>query len=271
MERGPGGHAPYVRNGNITNGKEYFESRSSASKPQFRREYSQAVSEDVDWFFSRVEELEYRELCDNTLIIYTSDHGELLGEEGMIGHSLPIHPKHVYVPTVFIHPDLSSAVKRETLVRHVDLSPTILSLIGSGSQNPGATNGRDLNEESLATRGATFYNSSKSLRSITTRFESTSVWDTNGGYIFSQSGRTKHALLGLKRLLRIPWRGYARRNLIPYLRAYLGGNRVYGTPGFTEDVAKKYASDLQSDSASQSTNKRVDVPKNRLEELGYLE
>lgn len=271
MERGPGGHAPYVRNSDISSGKEYFESRSSASRSQFRQEYDQAVSEDVEWFFSRIDELDDRGILDDTLVIYTSDHGELLGEEGMIGHSLPMHPKHVYVPTVFIHPNLSKAVKRESLVRHVDLAPTILSLIGSISQNLVATNGRDLTEQSLATRGATFHWSSKSLRSIDVRFESAGAWDRNGGYIFPESGRTKHALLGLKRLLRIPWRGYARRHLVPYLRAYLRGDQVHGTPGFSKDTAKEYVSGLQSDSVEPLEDESVDVPKERLEELGYLE
>ena len=271
MERGPGGHAPYVRDSDGSNGKDYFESRSDASKSQFRQEYDQAVSEDVDWFFSRINELDERGILDETLIIYTSDHGELLGEEGMMGHSLPMHPKHVYVPTVFIHPNLSRAVRRESLVRHVDLAPTILSLIGSDSQNLVATKGRDLTENSFATRGATFHRSVKSLRSVGVRFESAGAWDSTGGYIFPESGRTKHALLGLKRLLRIPWRGYARRHPVPYFQAYLRGNQVHGTPGFNEDTAREYVRRLQSDSVEPSENESVDVPKERLEELGYLE
>ena len=271
MERGPGGHAPYVRDSDGSNGKEYFESRSDASKSQFRQEYDQAVSEDVDWFFSRINELDERGILDETLVIYTSDHGELLGEEGMMGHSLPMHPKHVYVPTVFIHPNLSRAVRRESLVRHVDLAPTILSLIGSDSQNLVATKGRDLTENSFATRGATFHRSVKSLRSVGVRFESAGAWDSTGGYIFPESGRTKHALLGLKRLLRIPWRGYARRHPVPYFQAYLRGNQVHGTPGFDEDTAREYVRRLQSDSVEPSENESVDVPKERLEELGYLE
>jgi len=271
MERGPGGHAPYVRDSDGSNGKEYFESRSDASKSQFRQEYDQAVSEDVDWFFSRINELDERGILDETLVIYTSDHGELLGEEGMTGHSLPMHPKHVYVPTVFIHPNLSRAVRRESLVRHVDLAPTILSLIGSDSQNLVATKGRDLTENSFATRGATFHRSVKSLRSVGVRFESAGAWDSTGGYIFPESGRTKHALLGLKRLLRIPWRGYSRRHPVPYFQAYLRGNQVHGTPGFDEDTAREYVRRLQSDSVEPSENEAVDVPKERLEELGYLE
>lgn len=271
MERGPGGHAPYVRRSEVSSGREYFESRSDASKSQFRQEYNQAVSEDVEWFFSRIDELDDRGILDDTLIIYTSDHGELLGEEGMVGHSLPIHPKHVYVPTVFIHPNLPSVVKRESLVRHVDLAPTILSLIGSESHNSEATDGRDLTERSLATRGATFHRSVKSLRSIDVRFESAGAWDRNGGYVLPETGRIKHALLGLKRLLRIPWRGYARRHLVPYFRAYLRGDQVHGTPGFSKDTAKKYVSGFQSEPVEPLEDESVDVPKERLEQLGYLE
>jgi hypothetical protein len=40
---------------------------------------------------------------------------------------------------------------------------------------------------------------------------------------------------------------------------------------FSKDTAKEYVSGLQSDSVEPLKDESVDVPKERLEELGYLE
>jgi len=59
---------------------------------------------------------------DRTLVIFTSDHGELLGEYGgLTGHVRPPCPELVYVPTVFIHPLIKNKKTEESIMRHVDL------------------------------------------------------------------------------------------------------------------------------------------------------
>ncbi|RUL87839.1 sulfatase [Tautonia sociabilis] len=44
--------------------------------------------------------LDARGLLDNTLVIVTSDHGEMLGEHGLIGHGMSLHRPLVHVPLV---------------------------------------------------------------------------------------------------------------------------------------------------------------------------
>ncbi|MFB6225037.1 MAG: sulfatase-like hydrolase/transferase, partial [Candidatus Paceibacteria bacterium] len=61
-------------------------------------------------------------------MIFCSDHGEFLGESGLVGHGSPLRSESVYVPTVFIHPDISHT-GREGLMRHIDLYPTILAAL----------------------------------------------------------------------------------------------------------------------------------------------
>ena len=268
LERGPGGHAPYIRD---LTAKEYFESRGKDDRSRFRCEYDEAVAEDIDWFFTRIELLRERGLLGDTLVIYVSDHGELLGEKGMLAHSLPIHPKHVYVPTVFIHPKISTEVVRERVVRHVDLAPAILNLLESDPESAIPVAGRDLIQHPPAEHGVTFHRSSKKLPSTTARFGAVGAWDANGGYVFCESGNTKQLLLATKRLLRLPWRQYARRNLFRYLSAYLAHDQVYGTPSFDKETAVGYVEEIEESPTPANENESITVPEDRLIELGYLE
>ena len=84
-------------------------------------------------FKKRLDIIEKRDLKDDTLIIFLSDHGELLGEYGgLVGHGEVTVPEVVYVPVIFIHPDLPEELnfKNEGVLRHIDLYPTICDIIG---------------------------------------------------------------------------------------------------------------------------------------------
>lgn len=271
LERGPGGHAPYVRDAGLATGKAYFESRGDANQSQFRQEYDQAVAEDVDWFLSRVETLAERGLLEETLIIYVSDHGELLGEGGALAHSPPIHPKHVYVPTVYIHPRLSTGVIRDWVVRHVDLAPTIMSLLDVSPTVGVDPAGRTLTTEPLAARGVTRYQNTRQVgpASLTLQFDS--VWDTNGGYVVPESGPLSQLLLAGHRLAKMPWRAYARDNLASYLYFYLRGTRCHGTPAFTRSTARDHIAETRAATSAVAGENEIDVPTDRLKELGYIE
>jgi arylsulfatase A-like enzyme len=70
-----------------------------------------------------------RGLAGETLVVYTSDHGELLGEYGFFGHTHLATPEIVYVPTTFPHPTLEPSAE-SSLLHHVDFLPTVASALG---------------------------------------------------------------------------------------------------------------------------------------------
>jgi arylsulfatase A-like enzyme len=271
IERGPGGHAPYVRTDGRDTGKAYFESKGSADRSEYRQDYNEAVSEDVDWFCSRMEALSERGILDNTLIVYTSDHGELLGETGAIAHSAPMHPNHVYVPSIFIHRNLSTKIQRERLFRHVDIAPTVSSLLGSDFDVGTSLDGRDLTRTSMAERGATFHGTRKQLRSVTVQLNTVGVWDSYGGVVLPRSSPLVFLMIASYRLLKSPWRQYARENLISYLQSNIAGDRVYGTPEFSISDAREWIEKLREEDADTDTSESLNVSRERLEELGYLQ
>jgi arylsulfatase A-like enzyme len=71
-----------------------------------------------------------RGLLDNTVFIFTADHGQGLGEQGRMGHG-PSHYEHVIrVPMIISDFRAPSHQRVETRVGTIDISPTIAELAG---------------------------------------------------------------------------------------------------------------------------------------------
>ena len=70
-------------------------------------------------------------LDDNTIVVFTSDHGEYLGEHGLIKKSAALYDCLTRVPLVVSWPgQIPADEPRDDLVSLVDVMPTLLSLIG---------------------------------------------------------------------------------------------------------------------------------------------
>lgn len=84
-----------------------------------------------------IAKLKQRGLWDNSLVIFTSDHGEAIGENGRIGHVQTLFDDQIHVPLIIKPPSgepwgaLRDALKdrRGDIVRHIDLVPTILDIL----------------------------------------------------------------------------------------------------------------------------------------------
>ncbi len=68
-------------------------------------------------------------LEDRTLVVFTSDHGEGLGEHGSAGHA-NLYDFNLMVPLVMALPDrLGAGTRVPTQVRLIDVAPTVLSAL----------------------------------------------------------------------------------------------------------------------------------------------
>ena len=72
------------------------------------------------------ETLKQYELFDRALIIVCSDHGELLGENGMFSHSARLDPELVWMPLIVKWPGQTEGRRVAELASQVDFFPTIL-------------------------------------------------------------------------------------------------------------------------------------------------
>jgi arylsulfatase A-like enzyme len=78
--------------------------------------------------------MEERGLFENTLIVFTSDHGDYLGDHWM-GEKDLFHEPSVKVPLIVYHPaeetDAARGTDCDELVEAIDLAPTFLDALGS--------------------------------------------------------------------------------------------------------------------------------------------
>ncbi len=71
-------------------------------------------------------------LDDNTVVIFTSDHGSLLGDHGLTGKWL-MYENSIRVPMIIYDPRVDkkhAGTRRDEMVLSIDLAPTLLSLAG---------------------------------------------------------------------------------------------------------------------------------------------
>ena len=81
-------------------------------------------------------------LYESTLIIITSDHGEMLGAHGETGHGYFIYQNAIKVPLILKLPGRSKAQRVSDVVGIIDIVPTICSMLGIGV--PDHVRGQDL-------------------------------------------------------------------------------------------------------------------------------
>ena len=65
-----------------------------------------------------------------TVVVATGDHGESLGEHGESEHGILLYDSTLHVPLVMQGPGIPRGVTIRQQVRHVDLLPTIVELLG---------------------------------------------------------------------------------------------------------------------------------------------
>jgi len=82
-------------------------------------------------------------LDDRTLIIFSSDHGESLGEHLRWGHGISLYESELRIPLIMVLPGkIPPGIVVTQPVESLDIVPTILSLIGDKADNDSP--GKDL-------------------------------------------------------------------------------------------------------------------------------
>ena len=77
-----------------------------------------------------LQQLERLNLADNTVVVYTSDHGDMLGAHGLRQKGASIYKENVRVPLIVRHPDFRSGGSTDALGGPLDLAPTLLAFAG---------------------------------------------------------------------------------------------------------------------------------------------
>jgi arylsulfatase A-like enzyme len=75
-----------------------------------------------------LDELEALGLLENTIVIYTADHGELAGAHGLHGKGPLPYEEQNNVPLIVAHPDFKRGVRCKSATSHIDLLPTMIGM-----------------------------------------------------------------------------------------------------------------------------------------------
>ena len=102
-----------------------------------------AMIAQLDTQFGRLlDYLEKTEQRENTVIIFCSDHGEMLGDHGLLYKGCRFYEGLVRVPLIFSFPEFQSNAQSDALVELIDMSATILDI--AGVKQPKAMQGKSL-------------------------------------------------------------------------------------------------------------------------------
>jgi len=98
---------------------------------ELRRECRQAYYASISFMDTQVgvvvDSLERQGLADNTVIVFTSDHGYHMGEHGL-WQKMSLFEESARVPLLIVAPGMSKGAISETPVSQIDLFPTLAEL-----------------------------------------------------------------------------------------------------------------------------------------------
>lgn len=93
-----------------------------------------------------MEALEASGEADNTIVVYSSDHGEMLGSHGLMAKST-IYEESIGIPMIIRYPDRLKPAINDVLMGSMDVMPTLLGLAGLEDDIPAAVDGLDLSRQ----------------------------------------------------------------------------------------------------------------------------
>ncbi len=105
-----------------------------------RHAYYAAISYVDDWVATLLDTLEACGMADSTVVIFTADHGDLLGERGL-WYKMCFFEGACRIPLIVAGPDIPAGLVPEH-VSLLDVLPTLLDL--AGVERPAAADGRSL-------------------------------------------------------------------------------------------------------------------------------
>lgn len=128
-------HAPYQAPAPFAPDASGRDPRAPMDPAFHRRQYLAEVSY-ADAQLGRLLDALGSARLERTLVVFTADHGEGLGEHGEFTHSRLIYEGSLRIPLILSNPRLFSGaqVERSRIAGLVDVTPTVLALLGIDSE-----------------------------------------------------------------------------------------------------------------------------------------
>ena len=123
-------------------------SKGSSELHSTIKRYKNAVYYNDFLFGKMIQKLKEKNLYDNSLIIYTSDHGQEFFEQGSFGHNTSFSKGQIHIPFVVKLPKSLQNLGLEkninsSMTAHQDVVPSLLSLLGVSNNPAEYSNGKN--------------------------------------------------------------------------------------------------------------------------------
>lgn len=278
-----GPHAPYgFENGVFRSTKEFFK-KHERKEAALKDLYAENCRSSGQRFIDILREVEDRGLLDQTLLVFTSDHGEALGEDrngGRFGHGHPLTPETVRIPIVFCGAGLPEGVEHSALLSGTDIVPTILSALGESvdSSHDGIDIWTEVPDTDRLLRSEVWQHlelEKFGFRKHLTIYCATSAWNQTGGRVFHRKSTLERALgLAYDNLFRgysPAWKANVSvRKATRMAKISIGSQFVYGTPEFSIDQAREVLPEQISGRQDHIAETLNDDQLEHLKDMGYL-
>jgi arylsulfatase A-like enzyme len=285
VEHHKGGHSPYGKSFDEFPSSQAFFNHFSGDESRIKELYHGGIDQSVERFLSLYEEVRDRGNLEQTLLIFTSDHGELLGEPkygGIWDHGSPVVPELVSVPTVFAGAGLPEGEAGDAILSGTDLAPTALASMGR--EVPPNLDGSNLwskaSREDPVLRSEYHFEGREVSLGGTSRnvggYEAISLWNDDGGIIIHRNSKVHRALnCHYTNLYESAYSSVTRSKWTPrrhasMLRTYLPTEQTYGAPEFGDETVAQLR-EISFEDPGPSENGVNEITKEQLERLGYLE
>lgn len=112
--------------------REFMAQTSTEELDFVRSQYHGKVTMADRWLGHLLDRLDALDLWDDTVVIFTTDHGHDLGARGVFGKQYPHWDSHANIPFVMWHPDFPGNGRHETrLSQTVDIFATVADAVGA--------------------------------------------------------------------------------------------------------------------------------------------
>ena len=136
---GPGRPAAHT---DLTMGNDAFTGPLPVNEPwRWRKRHNFYLNclRDVDrHVITLLDELEATGLAANTIVIYTSDHGELGGAHQLTGKGATSYREQNNVPLIVAHPAFPGGKRCKAVTSHLDIAPTLVALTNASPETKAA-------------------------------------------------------------------------------------------------------------------------------------
>jgi arylsulfatase A-like enzyme len=99
--------------------------------------YDEEIRYVDDRFGRLIETLRRRDLYDDTIVMFLSDHGEGFAEHGYLHHSSTVYGDLVNIPLILRYPSGLAPGRYAGPVQHIDVLPTLVDLLGVDTSRDG--------------------------------------------------------------------------------------------------------------------------------------